>query len=762
MKKLPSLCFTSFCSITALAIASGDAHAQAVTTASTGSTAAATGESEQPTETAAQSAQAQPQRDSEDEEILVTARRVEERLEQVPVATSVLTAADQANLVLDNLQDYLRQTPGALIVNAGPDYFNEPSIRGQGGGRNGFSESAAGIYRNGIYVAGGGFGGRGFNRLDYFDNERVEVFRGPQGALYGRSAVGGAINVVSRRPQYEAGAWIEGEYTDAERTTMQGVVNVPLGPQTAVRTGGFVISQKGGDILDVNTGRILDQQDYRGFRAMLRQGFADTWEARLTYEYYSSDAPSFSSLGQRVNPPAPGRVVDPGPFLRNASFPSFVDIEENTWFAELDGDLGFANLALVYAHKERDAGRRDDLDHFTGLEGIPGVSILVDQTEDYSRDGVELRLSSNRPDLPLTWLVGADYQTYDDLVITNNSGTAPANAAFGVRNQVALRNRSVEELRSWSVFGLLDYRFTEQFSASVEARYQQDEKEFNFQQTSLNPAINQSAAPQWERFLPAATLSYRVTPNQTLYARFASAYRPGGFNQGVTDLNFLSYDPETTYAVEAGFKGRIPSLRMRFELVGYHNWNKDMQLVTAASATDTTTTLQNAGDARLYGLEAQLGGRVSIGSGFLNYNIGAATQNGEFSDGATIIIQGRRVDLSGVRVNRTRDLILNVSSFYNVPVGRDATFFFGGSLRMERGGFENATGGSADPSGRPLEDYEIVDGRIGFRGDGWSISAFVKNAFDETYVLSQILNNNYYNERRRFGVEFRIGFGSER
>lgn len=697
-----------------------------------------------------------------DGEIVVTARRFEERLDQVPLAASVLTAEDQENLVLDSLQDYLRQTPGTLIVNAGPDYFNEPSIRGQGGGRNGFSESAAGIYRNGIYVAGGGFGGRGFNRMDYFDNERVEVLRGPQGALYGRSAVGGAINVVNRRPRYELGAWLGAEFTDVERSAVQGILNLPVAERTALRAGGFRVNQDGGDMVDVASGRVVDEQRYEGVRVALRQGFGSSWEGRLTYEYYRSLAPSFTTLGQRVNPPAAGRVVDPGPYLRNASFESSVEIREHSYFAELEGDLGFADLALVYAHKDRDASRFDDLDHFLGFEGIAGVSILVNQTEDYSRDGAEIRLSSNDPASRFTWLLGADYQSYDDFVVTANSGTVPANQPAGIRNQAVLRNQSTEELESYSVFGLGEYRFSDRFRASVEARYQRDEKQFDFLQTSLNPTVTQRSNPAWTRFLPAATLSFSLTPTQILYARFASAYRPGGFNQGVVDPAFLAYDPETTYAAELGFRGRIPGLRMRFELVAYHNWNRDMQLVTAASATDTTSTLQNAGDARLYGIEGMLAGRVGIGGGELDYNLSAAHQNGEFSDGASIIIQGRRVDLSGVRVNRTRDLVLNASAFYSFPVATGTRAFLGGSLRLERGGFENATGGSADPSGRPLEDYELVDVRAGVRGRGWSVSVFAKNLFGQTYLLSQILNNNFYNERRRFGIEFRLGFGSER
>jgi outer membrane receptor protein involved in Fe transport len=101
------------------------------------------------------------------EEIIVTARKTDERLEDVPAGISVLTGDDADLLALDGVADYIRQVPNAILINAGPEYLSDISIRGQGGGRQGFSESTTGIYRNGIYIAGGGFGGRSFNRLDF-------------------------------------------------------------------------------------------------------------------------------------------------------------------------------------------------------------------------------------------------------------------------------------------------------------------------------------------------------------------------------------------------------------------------------------------------------------------------------------------------------------------------------------------------------------------------------------------------------------------
>ena len=110
-------------------------------------------------------------------EVVVTSRKREERLVEVPAAVTAISAADREALVLEDLDDYLRQVPGATLVASGPEYLNDITIRGQGSGRLGFSEAATGLYRDGLYMAGGGFGGRSLGKMDYLDAAQVEVLR---------------------------------------------------------------------------------------------------------------------------------------------------------------------------------------------------------------------------------------------------------------------------------------------------------------------------------------------------------------------------------------------------------------------------------------------------------------------------------------------------------------------------------------------------------------------------------------------------------
>lgn len=698
------------------------------------------------------------------EEIVVTARKRGEELLDVPATVSALSAADQANLALDGMGDYLRQVPGTLLVTGGPEYLSDVSIRGQGGGRNGFSESATGIYRNGIFVAGGGFGGRALSRLDYFDNASVEVYRGPQGALYGRNAVGGAINVVSNRPAMRNGGSITAEVNSAERTRIEGVLNGVISPdKAAVRLGFFNTDQRAGDITDVNTGKKLDTSKYTGGRAQVLANLTDRWQTRLTHEVYSGESAGFSALGRRLSIGLPaGRVFDPDVYLRNASRIGRVEIEERTTYLELDGDLDWAMLSGVYVRKVRDGKRfNEDLDHFLGLEGQVGVDLLVNQSEGFSRDGIELRLTSTRSG-PLSWLLGADWQRTESDILTANGGTVPATAAAGLRAQAVRRDTALEKIQSGSIFGSVDYDITARLTASAELRYQRDDKDFRFQRIDLVTGPVQTSNPAWSTTLPGASLQYRLNESFNVYARYSSGFRPGGFNQAVSDLTLLEYDPESAEGYEVGIKGRIPAWRMRFGLAAYYTVNDDLQVATSASTADTTFVLQNIPGATYEGIEAELSGLFDIGQGRLAYNIGIATQGGKFDPGSRVVVQNRVVDIANSKVNRARDLTLNLSAFYNYPITSGLDLVIGGSYRKERGGFENATGGTTDVTGRRLDDYALYDARVALNGDGWRLSAYGKNLGQTVFVLQNISNNIYYNEGKRYGVEFSLAFGGER
>lgn len=714
------------------------------------------------------------------EVIVVTARKRAETQFDTPVSVSVLTAGDLQNFVIEDTDDILRQAPGVTLVNGGPAFTNEISIRGQGGGRVGFSEAATGIYRDGHYIAGGGFGGRSLTTLDLFDLQSVEVLRGPQGALFGRNSVGGAVNVATRRPGDEFGVSGEIGYDNFERVQLRATLNLPITESLAFRVGGFHIDQNDGFITQLSTGNTIDQREETGLRAQLQFTPTDRTTARVVFEYRDAVDPSFSTLGfrpLRANVPGPlgGSPLDPGRFIRNLDTISRVEIEEYQGFVELTHEMPWAVLELRGSVKFRDGIRfGDDLDHFLGFQGVSSsfpptppnpqpINLVVSQEEDFQRAGGEILLRS--PDSgtsPLTWLFGFEYQYNDSAVVLDTTGFA-GNFA-GLRSQLRT-DTSVETLNSWSVFGALEYAFTDRFSLGLESRVQGDNKDFSFLRVANAPAstappINRPDEQQdFVRVTPALTARYSLAEELAVYGRIATGYRPGGFNLGIPpDLPvadseaLLSYGPEYAISSEVGFKSGLFGGLIYLEGAGFFQRTLNVQVVTQPTSTNPTAILQNGGDTNIWGFELELNSRFDFAGGTLNLGLGASTNQGSFLDGATAFVNNTVVDLGGNRVNRTRDFIGQANFLYRRPFFGPLDVFLSGNFQTQQGGFENAD------NSRDFEAFEVFDMRLGVNTQDWNLSFFVQNAGNQIYRIQELSTNEFLNTPRNYGVRFSFNY----
>ena len=132
--------------------------------------------------------------------IVVTARKREEQLEDVPASISFFDAQYLQDLSVGSGKDLTRVTPGLYVIDNGSGFNDEFLIRGEGASRQNNAETGSGLYRNGVFVPGGNAGGRNFIPVDFFDVGSVTVLRGPQGSFFGRNALGGAVNIISQKP----------------------------------------------------------------------------------------------------------------------------------------------------------------------------------------------------------------------------------------------------------------------------------------------------------------------------------------------------------------------------------------------------------------------------------------------------------------------------------------------------------------------------------------------------------------------------------
>lgn len=758
-------------------------------------------------------------------EVVVTARRRAEQLRDVPAAVTAITEADRQGLVLDRMEDYLRQIQGVTLVTSGPEYLNDISIRGQGSGRVGFTETATGLYRDGLYNSGGGFGGRSLTRMDLFDNARVEVLRGPQGALFGRNAVGGAVNVISNAPRSEFGGTATVRRSDPDRTDLEAIVNLPLGDKLAARLGGFISDQHDGFIVNTTTGDFTDTQNSKGARLTLEARPSAKVTLGAMAEYYDSSAPGFTGLARSP-------TLDAGPDIRaNQNRQGRTDIKEKGFSLRADVDLDWADVALRASHRDRDGARtNEDDDHFVGLslsDVAPGAAVSYPdysraQFEDYRRDVAQVTFASKKGGR-VSWLVGVEYLNSKDHVVTEPLdcpaytgaalaatpgcfvGTAAAGAATTFSAAARQAGRGTmnhdtfnEKVDSISLFGAIEAKLAERWLLGLELRAQHDSRDYDFERWSEDPLVyfgsgtvptgllapiggsgattvqfcpptlaapacaagNETATVRTgfdsTFYTPTVSLRWNLADEQNLYWRFATAYRSGGFNTNLPPSvtrallpQVLRYDAEYAYNYETGWKGRL--FGFNAEAAVYYTWTNQVQVVTAPSAGATGFILSNAGDAHVYGFEAEARRIFRVGRGRLVTRVSYSTSDGAFEKGASLISQGVTVDLNGKHVPRLRDNQVTANLLYTQPIGR-LRGFIGGSAQYAHGGYETPD------NVRAYAGYTLYDARIGVEGGNWRFSVTGRNLTDERYVLNVVGTAEFWNQPRIYGAELTLRY----
>ncbi len=691
------------------------------------------------------------------EVVVVQARKRDEAIEDVPASVTAITSDTIERLGLESVEEFVRQIPGGTLVGSGPEYLDDIALRGQGGGRLGFSESTTGIYRDGLFVAGGGFGGRTFSRIDFLDMASMEVYRGPQGALYGRNAVGGAVNVITTKPGDDINAKVSASYADTERYELEAAASAPVTDSFAMRFAGYVSDQQDG-FYRSSAGRVLDTSEAWGGRASARFDLGDATRIDASVEASRGDDPAFSALGQHA-------VLDAADAFKRVGLQDEgrVVIDQTSITTGLTHDFADSTLTVLAGYKNRQGDRaNDDLDHFLGVNNA-AVRLIDNQGEDFQRFGAEARLSSSGSG-KFQWMVGGDAMTYTSDVYSLRTGTvtlpATSATAIALRRQLR-RDELTEELVSYSLFGLAGYDLTDQINVTAEARVQVDQKDFVFERTDTDTLTNDAIAEtsfseEWTRFLPAVSLNYEVTSDTTLYGRIATGYRPGGFNP-TPEVGFLdktAYDPEDVYSIEGGVKGvyRFGRTVVRPQLAIFYSETDNVQQTTTLSPTQTAFSLQNVGGNYIYGGEFELFVSTPLLGGTLTTNLGLSGTDGQFDDGTSIIFSGAINDLSGQRVPRTRDHIVNINPAYSRPLFGDYSGFISFNMQAAGGGYDNATRTRESPA------YEIYDLSLGVVANNWRLIAYAKNMTDEIYRVVEVNNNSYFNTPRTYGVRLVMNY----
>lgn len=736
------------------------------------------------------------------EEIIVSARKRSESLQDVPIAISVLSQQLVEDGNLDEIGDFVDLIPNATFTADG-NTSSEISIRGSG--RNISDEDpGVGLYRDGVYI-----GGLLFSTANFYDIAQVEVLRGPQGGLYGRNAVGGALNVVSERPGNEFGGYVEVQFANNDRQEYRVAVNLPIiENKWALRVAGLHINQDEGFDYIVSQGRFSDAVDNKSLRLRSLYTPSTNWEFLTTLEVLDVDGgaplavpgPDAEQGYLDANRffPIPGtRPEDTAHQYRNTveerRLKQFQAIQEVNWTVT----PGTATAVLSYRDATFDSLRDEDLSEFD----VGEIGYDASQTSTFA----ELRFAS-KDFGGFKFLAGASY--LDEDVALNFDNRIGGNFAG------ALGGASLAELYaagvvtpSWapvfsalagapipvglpiSVFGLTpyatgwsgylgdtfptefineqtleslalfvegEYALTDRIKVWGNVRYTHDDRSIDFAQTFGIPSQCPVACPEiFALIFDGLDPEIQDTTNAT----FTNVSPGGGVNFTVSE-DVLVYAKVVTGFKAGGFNsiaGRIEDMPFdEEETVGYElgaktDWLDERLLVNVAAFLQTRkNALVNVADPVM-----------PINS--LGVNAGEIENQGVELDLSARPISALRLQVSlGYLDSKFKEFVVGDVNFANNqtprtfkytlssvasfthPITDALDLFLYGSYRNGWDGYTN------NDNIEEMSNPEITDLRIGVEGASWKLVGFVDNVFDHRYTVSEF--RSIYDNGRHFGT----------
>ena len=671
------------------------------------------------------------------EEVVVTAERREQKLQDVPVAATVFTGEELDRRGVRNLNDIQQVAPSIAINNVNRSVF--VNIRGVGIAQSAPTSSPGVAY----YIDGQLIPHEQFIGHSFYDIGAVEVLRGPQGTLTGQNSTGGAIYVRTPAPvygQYFGG--LEQTFSSFQGTRTVGTANLGLNDNIALRLSGI---HDGRNSYTTNlgpSGSTPGDAHLTGGRANLAMRTSDDrLRANLRVDFFR-----FRSDNLAVKNRAD--AVSSDPFVIEEDGRSYL----NQTGHRLSGEVRYAITDGVevralsswqngYTHDQTDGDRSA-----TALPQPPATNTgrVSFATTDFRTWIHELNLLSTGTD-PLQWVVGA-FRLSELVPVTLLRDNRHTTDFVASNSTIITKARNSSD----SVFGQATYRITSQWEVLGGARHSKDSQYYN------RIALPGAPLPTGtDRIGPPAESSsttgkiganFHYDGNSMLYATASKGYKAGGVNLTLGTPNFK---PETNVVLEAGIKTTLVDHRLRVNADVFRSDYKDIQLSSLSNGLPLT---QNAASGESWGAELEVTGRF----GSFGFNAGLGYLDAQFAKDAAI-------------VNTLTNLTQTVKQGDALPFEPDVTFNAGVDYTIA------VSGGTLTPRlqwshvgeqlATPFRDVatvvparDLLDARLTFNANGgWLVEGFVSNLTDERYIASQLQNSSSANGGIVYGAPRVIG-----
>ncbi|HBQ97677.1 MULTISPECIES: TonB-dependent receptor domain-containing protein [unclassified Roseofilum] len=642
--------------------------------------------------------------------ITVTAEKVEETIQNVPISITAFSEENIEDANIDSLESIADNTPNFSVFGGGSQtgLFNTYSIRGLSNS-NFLSRDTVGFFVDDVPYDYGAF-----LDLDLVDLERIEVLRGPQNTLYGRNAQAGVVNIITKRPSNDIEGKFFAHYGTYDQRRMALSVSAPLAEDRLFLRLSGQLNREDGYITNTALNRDREVGDLSGgnIRGTLVWTPNDDWEISLG-GFYQSDT-NETPLVQLLSSDNSFRI--------SQDFQSFSETQTNSQNLKISYEN--SNFIGTSITTRRYSKQRAEFDSdFSAID----LSVAVAGTNStvFSQ---ELRFQSAPSDNPFQWLIGGYFENRLFNVTEDGQRLSSAAAeAFGLPGPGFDNNTAELEQTTYAAFGQLSYQPIDPLTLTLGLRYDSStvkmDQRRNFA-VAGSPIVNpvgegfDGAETNSDALLPRLAIRYEVTPDATIYGSITRGYKPAGLNYRASSDDTLVIGEELSWNYELGVKTAWLDDRLIANLAVFHNVIDDFQV----GLGDPTGIVRNIANAQvsITGVEFELKARpvsgfdITAGFGYTN------ARYDRFFNPFT------EQSLNGNKLSFAPEFTFNLAAQYRSPGG----FFSRVELNTLGNYFTEETNTISQRT------VTTVDATLGYEFDNAGIYLVADNIFDTRFLTS--------------------------
>ncbi|ESA35326.1 hypothetical protein N836_12625 [Leptolyngbya sp. Heron Island J] len=667
--------------------------------------------------------------------IVVTAEKTPEVLQDVPISLTVLTEDELEDADTTTLDGIAANTPNFSSFSAtGSRSFTFYSIRGLSNQNFGSRDPVA------FYVDDVPYDYGSFIDLDLPDLQQVEILRGPQNTLYGRSSQAGIVNIITRKPTNELSFNSAVSYGSEENVDLRAGISGPIiEDELFYRLSGNYERRDGfydNSFLDED----YDEKSGGTGRAQLRWTPTETWDVSLnaSFEDYQDGAYPFVALD------------DDDPFDIEQDFNGFSSLSTNSQSLKVAYLQPEFRVTSITTRRFSDWAADGEID-LTVADVLRAPSAF-----DSTVWTQELRLQAPEEAEQLQWIVGGYFESRE--FDNNGSGSVfgeDAAAVFGPTTMPGSSSVTTADSRdtTWATFGQVSYRPIDPLNLTVGLRYENTDSELStLDQVFRIPGLPDTSLlsvndvdQNSDAFLPRFAIDYRLSPEATVYGSISRGYRPGGVNVFADNEASFRFEAERSWNYEVGVKTTWLDDRLGVNLSLFHNPVDNYQVATFDPVTLFTDSVRNA-DVSITGLELDVRATPLEG---LDFIAGLGLVDAEFTN---FTDQTTGANFDGNSLPYAPEFTYNFAAQYRTS--------FGLFTRLELQGVGQTFFNEANTVEQ--DSYALVNARLGYEFDQYGVYLFANNLFDTRYIAQGFDFNGTragaFGAPATYGVQVRSSF----